>query len=172
MSIPSTQISVTTPVGLAYYRAKRMLFQPFDLSKWFLIGFCAWLAGLGESGGGSFTGNVNLGGGGGGHPGRAQSFREFADQAANYIAQNLYWIIPLAVALLILSLAVWLVLTWLSSRGKFMFLHYIGTVVLLPVLVFERSYSICYLAQYGPAYDVFPAFVPVAPAAPSGEPKP
>jgi len=32
---------------------------------------------------------------------------------------------------------------------------YIGTVILLPVLVFTRSYSLYYLQQYGSQYDVF-----------------
>jgi hypothetical protein len=36
-----------------------------------------------------------------------------------------------------------------------MIIPYIGTVLLLPVAVFKRSYSIYYLAQYGPPYDVF-----------------
>jgi len=34
-------------------------------------------------------------------------------------------------------------------------LPYIGTVVLLPVHIFKRSYSLYYLAQYGPQLDVF-----------------
>ncbi|HOK94550.1 MAG TPA: hypothetical protein P5175_04775 [Anaerohalosphaeraceae bacterium] len=32
---------------------------------------------------------------------------------------------------------------------------YIGTVMMLPLLVWRRAYSLCYLAQYGSAYDVF-----------------
>ena len=32
---------------------------------------------------------------------------------------------------------------------------YIGTVLMLPILVFERSYSLYYLGQYGPEFDVF-----------------
>ena len=32
---------------------------------------------------------------------------------------------------------------------------YIGTVALLPVLVFVRSYSLCYFRQFGPQFDVF-----------------
>jgi len=32
---------------------------------------------------------------------------------------------------------------------------YIGTVILLPILVFTRAYSLCYLQQYGPQFDVF-----------------
>jgi len=50
------QISITDPIGLAMERVRQVLFSPFDLGKWFVIGFCAWLAGLGEraSGGGNF----------------------------------------------------------------------------------------------------------------------
>jgi len=32
---------------------------------------------------------------------------------------------------------------------------YIGTVAFLPVLVFVRSYSLCYFRQFGPEFDVF-----------------
>ncbi|MBN1816823.1 MAG: hypothetical protein JW828_05655 [Sedimentisphaerales bacterium] len=39
--------------------------------------------------------------------------------------------------------------------GCFLAIPYIGTVLLLPVLVFERCYSLYYLAQYGPEYNVF-----------------
>ena len=51
-------------------------------------------------------------------------------------------------------------------------LPFIGTVLLLPVLIFKRAYSLYYLAQYGPQFDVFPP-APVAPAPPSpGLPNP
>jgi hypothetical protein len=46
--------------------------------------------------------------------------------------------------------------------GCLMLLPFVGTVLLLPVLVFKRAYPLYYLAQYGPQYDVFPA----APAPP------
>ncbi|HUW17831.1 MAG TPA: hypothetical protein VMW16_00845 [Sedimentisphaerales bacterium] len=32
---------------------------------------------------------------------------------------------------------------------------YLGTVLLLPLLAFMRAYSLHYLAQFGPAFDVF-----------------
>jgi len=32
---------------------------------------------------------------------------------------------------------------------------FLGTVLLLPVHVFKRSYSLYYLAQYGEEYDTF-----------------
>lgn len=40
---------------------------------------------------------------------------------------------------------------------------YIGTVVLLPIHVFTRSYSLYYLAQYGAEFEVIAA-EPVTPA--------
>jgi len=122
MTIYPTEISVVTPVSQALDRVKRMLFQPFDISKWFVIGFCAWLATLGESGG-NFHSGGKFHSGGGGQWGAGSSFRDYMDQAAHFVMQNLYWIIPAAVALLILGVAWGILLTWLSSRGKFMFLH-------------------------------------------------
>ena len=53
-------------------------------------------------------------------------------------------------------------------------LPFVGTVLLLPVLVFKRAYPLYYLAQYGPQYDVFPKppAVPVTPAMPEQTPPP
>ena len=46
--------------------------------------------------------------------------------------------------------------------GCLMVLPYIGTVFLLPVLVFSRALPLYFLAQFGPNYDVFrPAAPPV-----------
>jgi hypothetical protein len=44
-----------------------------------------------------------------------------------------------------------------------MAIPYLGTVLLLPVLVFKRSYSIYFLRQFGPEYDVFPPAPPAPP---------
>ncbi|HXI73046.1 MAG TPA: hypothetical protein VNN22_22125 [Verrucomicrobiae bacterium] len=121
------EIGVTEPLAPAYERMKQMLFKPFDLAKWITIGFCAWLAGLGEAGGGG-GGGFNGGGGGGDHrhdhggqP--AEQFRHFYHEAADFVNANLFWIVPLAVTLLVIGVTVWLLVLWLSSRGTFMFLH-------------------------------------------------
>ncbi len=59
-------ISVTDPIGRAIERTKRILFRPFQWRKWFVLGFCAFLAQLGEGGGGSIPNwNVPMGRGGG-----------------------------------------------------------------------------------------------------------
>ena len=47
-----------------------------------------------------------------------------------------------------------------------MLLPYVGTVLLLPVLMFKRCYSLYFLAQFGREYDVFPPAAPPAPAMP------
>ena len=41
---------------------------------------------------------------------------------------------------------------------------YIGTVLMLPILVFERSYSLYFFSQFGPGWDVFnvPEVVPLS----------
>jgi hypothetical protein len=58
-------------------------------------------------------------------------------------------------AMAIGTLVVFAILLTCCLAGCLMALPYIGTVFLLPVLVFKRSYSLYYLAQYGPQYDVF-----------------
>jgi len=117
------EISVAEPVAPALERVKQMLFKPFDLAKWITIGFCAWLAGLGESGGGG-GGNFNTGNHFGDHNGQpAEQFRQFYHKASDYVMFNLGWIIPVAILLVLMGAAMWLLVLWLNSRGKFMFLH-------------------------------------------------
>lgn len=113
------EISVTEPVSPALDRVKTMLFKPFNLGKWFAIGFCAWLALLGEGGGGGFNNSVNFDN----HRSTAEGVRHGYHQARDYVLNNLAWIVPAAAAAVVFMLALWLLILWLSSRGKFMFLH-------------------------------------------------
>jgi hypothetical protein len=123
LSSPRREISVTEIIEPAYDRVKRMLFKPFDFTKWIVIGFCAWLAGLGESGGGgSFGGNHGFNNqNNNAQP--AEQFRHFYHQASDYVLANLGWLIPVVIFVVLVLLAIWLLVLWLSSRGKFMFLH-------------------------------------------------
>lgn len=116
MTTQPPTVSVTTPIGQAIDQVRRVLFQPFDLGKWFVIGFCAWLAHLGDQG---FNGSFNFGSGRGGRGGTRQTLERTKD----YVLDNLDWILPLVAVLVVLGLALWLVFTWVNSRGKFMFLH-------------------------------------------------
>jgi hypothetical protein len=140
------EISVTEPVSPALERVKTMLFKPFDLGKWFTIGFCAWLAFLGEGGGGggganftnSFDNKVNVNNAGS----AGDSLRHGYHQARDYVLNNLDWIVPVAAAAVILLLALGLLILWLSSRGRFMFLYCVAldkAEVAEPWSKFERE---------------------------------
>jgi hypothetical protein len=108
-------VNVIEPVGKAIEEVKKILFRPFSLEKWFIIGFCAWLAFLGSSGGGGGGGNKFQG------PGNNPA-REF-EHAKEWFIINLAWIIPVACIVVTIVVLIGFVLTWLSSRGQFMFLH-------------------------------------------------
>jgi len=115
------RVSVIDPISPAIDRVKIMLFRPFDLRKWFVIGFCAWLAYLGSGGGGGNRGGPNFN-----FPHRGgpdAEIRHALDEAKEFLADNLYWIIPLAVIVVVLIVGIGLLITWLNSRGRFMFLH-------------------------------------------------
>ena len=113
-------ISVIEPIGAAIEKTKQILFQPFDIGKWFAIGFCAWLATLGNGGGG---GGFNFGSPGNHSGGGTHDFRHEMNNAKDAILENLPVVIPVAAVVIILVLALALVLMWLKSRGQFMFLH-------------------------------------------------
>ena len=139
------RVSVIDPVTPAIDRVKLILFSPFDLRKWFVIGFCAWLAYLGSGGGG------RGGGGGGGGPrynvshgqdGIREQIREGIETARNFISDNMFWIIPVAVTVLVIVILIGLLVVWLNSRGRFMFLHCVATnqaQVVLPWQKFRRQ---------------------------------
>jgi hypothetical protein len=93
----------------------KALFHPFDLRKWFVVGFTAFLAGLTDCHGGN----------GGGNSGRGRVNWDdviyFPQKAINWLGDNPHWFALILIGLFFLFLLVMLI-TWLSSRGKFMFL--------------------------------------------------
>ncbi len=117
-------LSVVEPVGPAIERVKTVLFRPFNAGKWLIIGFTAWLAYLLDGGGsgGSFGGGPGEGG-----PNSREDLKEFFYQAKEWVAANLYWIIPVTLTIVLVVTIIWVVLLWLSSRGKFMFVHCVAT---------------------------------------------
>ncbi|HEY1661077.1 MAG TPA: hypothetical protein VGI03_01545 [Verrucomicrobiae bacterium] len=115
------QISVVEPLSPAFERVKQMLFQPFEIGKWFVIGFCAWLAQLGESGGSANFSQNNFNGNH--YNNSTDNFRHGYTQVHDYILENLYWLVPLVIFCVVLGLAIWVLIVWLNSRGKFMLLH-------------------------------------------------
>ena len=116
-------VSVLDPVSLAIERVKEILFRPFDPIRWLTIGFCAWLATLGENMGGGGGGGGNNNGNGAG----PQSFNDFWNEGMEYVTANLSWIVLAAAGVILFVIALGLLITWLNSRGQFMFLHNVAT---------------------------------------------
>jgi hypothetical protein len=121
------RISVIDPISPAIERVRVMLFKPFDLGRWFTIGFCAWLAYLGAGGGGGAGGNSFQW-----HepykPHEQQTeIAEGINAVKEFILNNLLWIIPTAATVTVAVICLGLVIAWLNSRGQFMFLHCIAT---------------------------------------------
>lgn len=109
-------ISVLDPISPAIERVRTILFEPFDLGKWCVIGFCAWLAQLGSGSGGG-------GGNRAQYDAHRENIRHEMEHAWEYAANNLHWIVPVAVGVAVLIIGLWLLMLWLSSRGRFMFLY-------------------------------------------------
>jgi len=97
-------ISVIQPIGWALRRTKMVLFQGFSIRKWFVLGFCAWLATLAD-------GRLNL-----------MPPIQLVEDMPREMADDLGFVILVAIAVVAVVIAVALVLLWLSSRGWFMFL--------------------------------------------------
>jgi len=115
-----SRISVIDPIRPAIERVKLLLFKPFDISKWFVIGFCACLAYLGTGGGGgSGPPHCNIPY----KPHEQAKITEGINTAKEYILNNLYWIIPAVVVVAVVTIGISLLIVWLNSRGRFMFLH-------------------------------------------------
>lgn len=110
------KISYTDPVSNSFDATKRILFQPFNIGKWFALGFSAWLATL-LAGGSSFQGNFNMGG-----AEDSPDFEGSMQSAAAWLQEHMALVIALVTAGVVIGLAFYLVMLWASSRGKFMFL--------------------------------------------------
>ncbi|MFH0992602.1 MAG: hypothetical protein V1799_21605 [bacterium] len=103
------------PLSRGFERMKSALFQPFDPKIWFVVGFTAFLAGLTDYHRGGDTGFKNRG---------SVNWEDIL-----YLPEKIWeWLInnPLWFTLVIIAMVVIIILavlfTWLSSRGKFMFL--------------------------------------------------
>ena len=104
-----SKIEIFKPFGEAFELMKKILFQPFDLKKWLVIGFAAWLANLGAGGGGR---RLQLSG----QP------REDAQKLNETIGQIPQPILITGICVLICVVLLLIVLfAWLRARGRFIF---------------------------------------------------
>jgi hypothetical protein len=124
------------PISRAWKRMSQALFAPFDVHKWFVIGFNAFLAGLADW-------NHGSGGSRGGVRFDAGEVFSFPHRAWTWLMAHPGWFAGI------------LVLAFL--------LFIVGTVITLPVWYFLRAFSLEFLGQFGPEYTLplVPVGVPV-----------
>jgi hypothetical protein len=105
-----SKIEIFKPFGESFELMKKILFQPFNLSKWFVIGFAAWLANLGGGGGG--VGNFNY----------PDNRREDAHKLGETIGQIPQPVLITGICVLVCVVLLLIVLfAWLRARGRFIF---------------------------------------------------
>lgn len=106
------RMSLTEPLAEGWRWMVGVLFRPFSLGKWLVIGFAAWLAGLAG------------GGGGGGGQWQSDNRHEMGDS----MRHGWDWLMSheamagMIFAAVLTLIAVVLIVLWVSSRGKFIFL--------------------------------------------------
>ena len=106
-------ISAIDPITSAWNHMVRILFKPFEIKKWFVLGFCAFLAQCGEGGG--------SGGSGGSRWSNSNSTTSF-DEGKAWVEANFSLVLTILISGIILAILIGLLATWVSSRGKFMLL--------------------------------------------------
>jgi len=107
-------VSITDPIQPAIAHARRILFEPFSARKWFVLGFAAFLAQLGEGGSYNYNGNPFDRSPSGASP-------DFSP-VTGWIATHLPLVIALGVILFVAILALMALFQWLGSRGQFILL--------------------------------------------------
>src|SRR2546429_1483551 len=102
------KIEIFKPFGEAFELTKKILFQPFDLTKWLVIGFAAFLSG-------------HFGGFGINFPSPFGNFQPHrADQIIRPHLEQLKPWLQIAIAFFALLIFVLIiVLMWLKARGNF-----------------------------------------------------
>ena len=103
-----------------------ILFRPFDLAKWCVIGFSAFLAGLLEGGNGissSYTGNSFQQNKFHASTSNSGDLQHLHSQISQIFSSTGFWMVVfIIIALALVILAVSFLLIWLGVRGQFMFL--------------------------------------------------
>jgi len=142
-------ISITDPIGQAIARSKFITFQPFNIAKWFTLGFIVFLAMLDEGGGNTNYRSFRIPGTRGGtvvfppptRPTRPttsttgpftyysystatsdQDLKGFVD----WISTHVGLVILIAVGGTLLAFALYVLILWINCRAKFVLLESIA----------------------------------------------
>jgi len=108
------RISYFEPLSRAWERTRVILWQPFDLAKWLVLAFAAWVAGLTTDTGSALAARSDSNNAG------RQVWSGF-DHAWDTLSANVFWLM-LAVVGVMIGIGIAILLLWVTSRFKFIFL--------------------------------------------------
>jgi hypothetical protein len=116
MNGPARKIEILAPFNQAIELTRLILFRPFDITKWLVIGFAAFLSGWLNSGGGS----INPWSFRSWNTSNAQS-PTFQFRSFNVDHAGVFVLVLIAVLIIVFFtfLILWL---WITSRGRFIFI--------------------------------------------------
>lgn len=114
------KISIDVALRNGWNRMITVLFRPFEISRWLIIGFAVFLASLGRSRGGNFNFPSGQDFKGGDTCGSAQALE-------SWFQSNFWPIILFGLGIGLIVFGVILLVIWLSSRGQFVFLSQLLT---------------------------------------------
>jgi len=122
-STPTTPPPATEAIMPALEHVKKVLFSPFDWRKWAALAFIALLAGVMSNGsGGNFGGSGDFGGGQSG-----ASMDNAGQQAMEWLRAHTQEAIVAGIGLVLLWLAFVLLMLYISSVFRFIFLDSVVT---------------------------------------------
>src|SRR5437870_8901230 len=116
MNGPVRKVEFLSPVNQAIELTRLILFRPFDITKWLVIGFAAFLSGWLNSGGG----NINPWSFRGWNTSSAQA-PQFQFRSFNIEHAGVFFLVLIAV-LVIFIFAIAILWLWITSRGRFIFI--------------------------------------------------
>jgi hypothetical protein len=116
MNGPARKIEILTPFNQAIELTRLILFRPFDITKWLVIGFAAFLSGWFNSGGGS----INPWSFRGWNTSSAQP-STFQLRSFNIDHAGVLFLVLIAVLVIVFFtfLILWF---WITARGRFIFI--------------------------------------------------
>ena len=123
----SKEIGISNPLEKAFDRVIEYCFQPFDFTKWMVMGFVAWIISMGEEGFGNginlftndyskITSKLIFG-----------QTKKAANEIKNFIhdtftTEVIVTTVLISIVVILIFITIWLLVAWLKAKFQFIFL--------------------------------------------------